>query len=242
MAARPDTPERPEAPERPDTPDRPETPERPDTQLPHAARDDRQDPDADRAHTFLFADLVGFTALAELEGDGRALEVALSLQRRAGELLDEHRAEQVKTFGDGLMLRCDDPQDAICLGLRLVDGLAQDADFPPVRVGIHTGPALANDGDWYGRTVNVAARLCAVAPGGEVMVSEQTRQAAGAMPTVRWSGRELHWLRNVPEPVPTYLACAGDELEIRPEKKRKRARLPQWSCGGAATRTAEAAA
>src|SRR5437763_11550780 len=112
------------------------------------------------SHTFLFADLVGYTALAELEGDGRALEVALALQRRVGGLLSAHGAEQVKAIGDGLMIRCDRAQDAVLLGLRLVDELEQEGDFPPVRVGIHTGPALANDGDWYGRAVNVASRLC----------------------------------------------------------------------------------
>jgi class 3 adenylate cyclase len=191
---------------------------------------------ADEHHTFLFADLVGFTALAELEGDDRALEVVLGLQRRARELLDDHGAEQVKTIGDGLMLRVQEPECAIKLGLRLVEGLASQPDFPPVRVGIHTGPALANDGDYYGRTVNVAARLCAVAPGGEVMVSEQTRQAAGAVRQVRWGGRELHWLRNVPEPVPTYLAAADGELASEPEPERRRSRLPRWSCGQAPTR------
>ena len=160
---------------------------------------------ADSTHTFLFADLVGFTALAELEGDDRALEVALALQRRVRGLLEEHSAEQVKTIGDGLMLRCSEPRAAIMLALRLVDEIAGENGFPPVRVGIHTGPALANDGDWYGRTVNVAARLCAVAPGGEVMVSESTREAAGGVPEVDWGEREVHWLRNVSEPVGTYL-------------------------------------
>jgi adenylate cyclase len=157
------------------------------------------------AQTFLFADLVGFTALAEIEGDDRALEAVLSLQRRVRGLLDEHSAEQVKALGDGLMLRCPDPQAAVKLGLRVVEDLATDGNVPPVRVGIHTGPALARDGDWYGRTVNVAARLCAVAPGGEVMVSETTRNAAGDIAGVDWGQRELHWLRNVSEPVGTYL-------------------------------------
>src|SRR4029077_19912369 len=124
-------------------------------------------------------------------------------------------------IGDGMMLRCGDPRSAIRLGLQLVDDLAADREFPPLRVGIHTGPALANDGDWYGRTVNVAARLCAVAPGGEVMLSEATRQAAGAVRQVRWGERELHWLRNVPEPVPTYLAAADGELASEPEPKRR---------------------
>jgi adenylate cyclase len=167
------------------------------------------------SHTFLFADLVGFTALAELEGDDRALEVVIALQRRVRALLPEHRAEQVKTIGDGLMLRCEDPADAIRLGLRLVEDPDAAPDSPALRVGIHTGPALANDGDWYGRTVNVAARLCAVAPGGEVLVSEDTREAAGHVAEVDWGARELHWLRNVSEPLSTYCVTAR-EAPARP--------------------------
>lgn len=74
-----------------------------------------------RHHTFVFGDLVGFTALAESEGDDRALEVVLGLQRRVRALLTEHRAEQVKGLEDGVMLRCGDPTDAVRLGLRLID-------------------------------------------------------------------------------------------------------------------------
>jgi adenylate cyclase len=155
-------------------------------------------------HTFLFADLVGFTALAEAEGDDRALEVAVDLQRRVRGLLADHDAEQVKSIGDGLMLRCTNPAAAVRLGLRLVAELAADPGFPPVRVGIHSGPALTRDGDWYDQTVNLAARLCSVAPGGEVLVSEATRGAAGPLRRVAWGDRHLHWLRNVTEPVGTY--------------------------------------
>lgn len=84
---------------------------------------------AEPLHTFLFADLVGFTALAELEGDDRALEVALALQRRIRGLLGGYGAEQVKTIGDGLMIRCDRAQEAILLGVRLVDGFAREGAF-----------------------------------------------------------------------------------------------------------------
>jgi adenylate cyclase len=157
-----------------------------------------------RAHTFLFADLVGFTALAELEGDDRAMAVALELQRRTRDVLTKHGGEQVKTIGDGLMLRCARPAAAIQLGMRLVEAM-DEPDLPPVKVGIHTGPALASGGDWYGQTVNVAARLCAVAPPGRVLVSETTRAQAGPLCRIRFEGRELHWLRNVSEPIPTHL-------------------------------------
>jgi adenylate cyclase len=156
------------------------------------------------SHTFLFADLVGFTALAELEGDGRALAVALELQRRTGGLLSDHGAEQVKAIGDGLMLRCTKPAAAVNLGLRMVE-VMEEPGLPPVRVGIHTGPALRSGGDWYGQTVNVAARLCAVAPPGRVLISEATRGGAGRMRGVDLGERELHWLRNVSEPIGTHL-------------------------------------
>jgi adenylate cyclase len=175
---------------------------------------------APQAHTFLFADLVGFTALAETEGDDRALEAVLALQHRVHDLLDEHSAEQVKAIGDGLMLHCSDPRAAVCLGLRVVEELADELTVTPVRFGIHTGTALARHGDWYGRTVNVAARLCAVAPGGEVMVSESTRRAAGEIPGVDWGKRELHWLRNISEPVATYLVSpAAGEPAVRAATK-----------------------
>lgn len=182
-------------------------------------------------HTFLFADLVGFTALAELEGDDRALEVALTLQSRVRAMLEDHAAEQVKAIGDGLMLRCSEPRAAIMLALRLVGEFDREDGLPPLRVGIHTGPALASEGDWYGRTVNVAARLCAVAPGGEVMVSESTRGAAGTLPGVDWGERELHWLRNVSQPVGTYLVspCVAVGPSLDSEPARPRGRLA-WLC------------
>ncbi len=181
-------------------------------------------------HTFLFADLVGFTALAESEGDDRALEVVLALQRRVRALLAEYRAEEVKVLGDGVMLRCGDPADAVRLGLRLID--QQEGVLPPVRVGIHTGPAVSNAGDWYGTTVNLAARLCAVAPGGEVMVSEVTRRATAGLGSVDWGRRELHWLRNVSEPMPAYLVSVL-ELRSSPPSQRQRwraVRLLSWNC------------
>ena len=156
---------------------------------------------SEQEHTFLFTDLVGFSTLTEIEGDHRGAEVAVSFFAAVRALLPRHGAEEVKTLGDGLMLRCDDPADAIALGLRIVDDLGEAHGFPAVRVGMHTGPAVHRDGDWYGMTVNVAARLCAAAGGDEVLVSEATRSAAGRMLKIGLGESRLHWLKNVTEPV-----------------------------------------
>jgi class 3 adenylate cyclase len=104
--------------------------------------------------------------------------------------------------------------------LRIVSGLEAVPGFPPVRVGMHTGPAVGRDRDWYGATVNVAARLCAAAGGGEVLVGESTLKAAGRMRKVRLTERRLHWLKNVTEPVPAHVAserpCPSHAAILRP--------------------------
>jgi adenylate cyclase len=86
-----------------------------------------------------------------------------------------------------------------------------DPTLPPVRVGVHSGPAVSHEGDWYGRAVNVASRLCSVAAGGEVLVSEASLAAAGELPAVSVGERRLHWLKNVTEPV----AARATELNRR---------------------------
>jgi class 3 adenylate cyclase len=146
-------------------------------------------------------DLVGYTALTAEQGDDNAAEVALRLYANVRYLLPEHRGEEIKTIGDAMMIRCDDPRRAVELGLRISEQIADESDFPPVRIGVHTGSAVCRDGDWYGNAVNVAARLCSAAGGGEVLISEVTRGAAGSTSGVEFGARQLHWLKNVPEPV-----------------------------------------
>ena len=152
-------------------------------------------------HTFLFCDLVGFTALTAAEGDLRGADVCIEFGERVRPLLPDHRAEQVKSIGDALMIRSDDPGLGIKLGIRIVTDLDEVQGFPPVRVGIHTGPAVTRNSDWYGNTVNVAARLCSAAGGGQVVASEHAVSAAGRIRELDLGEQRLHWLKNVTEPV-----------------------------------------
>jgi class 3 adenylate cyclase len=160
-------------------------------------------------NTFLFADLVGFTALTDAEGDDRAAGVAAALHSHVQRVAPRHGGEVVKLMGDAAMLRCPHAADAIRLGLELTTKVEADPELPPVRVGIHSGSAVLRDGDWYGRAVNVAARLCSVAAGGEVLVSEATLEAAPTLTAVSVGDRRLHWLKNVTEPVGARIASAA---------------------------------
>jgi adenylate cyclase len=153
------------------------------------------------AHTFLFTDIVGFTALTAIRGDDEAAEVALDFYRRVRPLLPHHRAQEVKTLGDALMLRAEDPGLAVRLGLEIVDSLGDRPGDPVVRVGMHTGSAVERDGDWYGTTVNLAARLCHVAGGGEVLVSEATTAAAAGLRGVELDSPRVYRLKNVAQPL-----------------------------------------
>jgi adenylate cyclase len=176
-------------------------------------------------HTFLFMDLVGFTALTAERGDDSAADVALRLFAYVRRLLAEHRAEEIKTIGDAMMVRCDDPLEGVELGLRISERIADEPELPPLRIGVHTGSAVYRDGDWYGSAVNTAARLCSAAGGGEVLVSEAAREASGSPCEIDFGERRLHWLKNMPEPVAAGSAvrreCAPARRSLREMTRRR---------------------
>lgn len=162
-------------------------------------------------HTFLFADLAGFTALTEAHGDEQAADLVGEFVGAIRALLVEHGAEEIKCIGDAVMIRCDDAGQAVRLGLRIVSELGAHHGFPSVRVGMNTGPAVERQGDWFGTTVNVAARVSGAAAGGEVLLTGATRQAAESLEPVHLLPRGRRLLRNVAEPVQLFAAVAEAE-------------------------------
>jgi adenylate cyclase len=82
----------------------------------------------------------------------------------------EHGSRIVKALGDGVMLHSPDARRLIDTVLSMLEA-APRAGLPPLHVGIHAGPLIELDGDYYGRTVNVASRIAAHAAAGEVLVS-----------------------------------------------------------------------
>jgi adenylate cyclase len=151
--------------------------------------------------TFLFADIAGFTALTETHGDEEAAQVVERFSDAVASELPRFGATHVKTIGDALMLRIPDPAQAVLLGLRIALDLLRGHRAPAVRVGLHHGPAIERDRDYFGAAVNLAARVSAAATGGEVLLTGQTAALTGSVEGVRYESRGSPELRNVRERV-----------------------------------------
>lgn len=169
-----------------------------------------------RLHTFVFADLAGYTALTEAHGDAQAADLVGEFCAVVRRLVGAHGAEEVKTIGDAVMIRANHPADAVRLGLELVEVVGRQHGFPSVRVGIHTGLAVERDRDWFGTAVNVAARVSAAAGGGEVLMTAATLEVADELAEIELSERGRRQLRNVAAPVLLYAAARAGERT--PEK------------------------
>ena len=159
-------------------------------------------------HSFLFADLSGFTAMTEVHGDEEAADLAGEFVEAVRDLLREYGAEEVKRIGDAVMIRCEDAARAVVLAIRIVNEVGERHGFPIVRVGMNTGPAIEREGDWFGAAVNIAARVAGAAAGGEVILTESTRDAAGPLNSIALRPRGRRKLKNVSEPVQLYAAIA----------------------------------
>jgi adenylate cyclase len=119
----------------------------------------------------VFADLSGFTRLTEEAGDERAAHVALTLAEAVSTVASEFRGDVVKMLGDGVYLHFADPHDAVRASLSLVGDTGRYG-LPPAHIGVNAGPMIYDEGDYFGRTVNVAARLAGEASPHQVLVGE----------------------------------------------------------------------
>jgi adenylate cyclase len=169
--------------------------------------------------TFVFADLAGFTALTEAHGDQEAIVIAVRFADHVRKLLPDYGAEEVKSIGDELMIRVEDPVGAVRLGIRIIEELAVHGS-PPVRVGMHSGLATRLGGDWYGATVNLASRVVDAARPGEVLITAETRREVQGRDGFEIEERGTRRFKHVVEPIPVFEALAAGgrtrRLEIDP--------------------------
>jgi adenylate cyclase len=131
----------------------------------------------ERVPAMCFLDLVGYTRLTEEQGDQVAAELAARLAVLVDRSSREHGGVPVKWLGDGVMVHFREPAGAVLSALQLVAQLPE-ADLPPAHVGVAAGPVVVQGGDYFGRTVNLAARIAAHASASRVLVSEPVAERA----------------------------------------------------------------
>ena len=165
----------------------------------------------DAEAAFLFADIAGFTALTEAHGDEHAVRLVEEFASAVQVELPRLDGEYVKTIGDALMLRVPDPGDALLLGLWITRNAMGGHQAPSVRVGCNYGTAVARGGDYFGTTINVAARVSALAGGGEVLVTGPMAALAPDLEGVLYESRGRQVLRNVAEPVEIFAVLRVDD-------------------------------
>ncbi len=147
--------------------------ERPDLAA-HAAADGRV--------TILFSDIENSTLMTERLGDERWIELLREHNGIFRERLRDRGGYEVKNQGDGFMLAFPDSQDALSCAIEIQRDFAEldarEEERIRIRMGLHAGEAIVEEGDFFGRTVILAARIAAQARGGEVLVSEAVHDMA----------------------------------------------------------------
>jgi class 3 adenylate cyclase len=131
----------------------------------------------ERLPAICFLDISGYTRLTQEWGDDRAANLASTVERLVQRISVQRGGKTIKWLGDGVMFYFDEPGDGVLAALEMVGGLAR-AELPPAHVGLHTGPVLFQEGDYFGQTVNLSARIGEYAGPGEVLVSQAVAEAS----------------------------------------------------------------
>ena len=161
----------------------------------------------------MFTDLVGSTQMTHERGDYGAQEVVRIHNAIVRSSLAAHRGREVKHTGDGIMASFASSADATRAGLEiqkaLADHNARDGALQVnVRIGLNAGEAVEEEDDFFGTTVQVAARVCDKADTGEVFVTDNIRELAGAQ-HLQFEDAGKYEMKGVPQPLTLYRASAN---------------------------------
>jgi adenylate cyclase len=151
--------------------------------------------------SLLFCDIKDFTAYSTAEGDAAAVK-AIDLFART---VDAERGEDgrvIKALGDGQMIAFTDPREAVSAGSRIIAGMCEH-EVLRVHASVHRGVAITREGDYFGATVNLAARLLATAGRNELVATEPVVSSAGD--EWAWESKGLRHIRGVPERVEVFV-------------------------------------
>ena len=160
---------------------------------------------------FLFSDLRGYTAFVEHRGNQAAADLLDAYRELIRAEVARHRGAEIRTEGDSFYVVFPSAQRAVSCGLDIVAAVATHNQAHPdspihVGVGIHVGETIERPDGYIGSAVNVAARVCAQARAGEVLVTATVRELTRSGIPVSFTTRGAHRLKGITEPVALFAA------------------------------------
>ena len=172
--------------------------------------------------TFVIADIRGYSRYTEECGDEAAAALSERFARIVNEDVEAHDGQLVEMRGDEALVVFTSARQAIRAAVDLqtqFQEAASELDIPlRVGIGIDSGEAVQlEDGSFRGAALNVAARLCGRASGGEVIISDSTSRLAGRLGGLHYSDGGRVRLKNIPDPIHIYKVYS--ELDARPANR-----------------------
>jgi class 3 adenylate cyclase/dipeptidyl aminopeptidase/acylaminoacyl peptidase len=155
---------------------------------------------------FLFADLRGYTAFVEANGDTAGAALLDVYRRLVRETIAHHGGAEIRTEGDSFYVVFPSASSAVAGGLGIVAAAAAESAADPehpirVGVGVHAGEAVEAPEGYVGSAVNIAARVCAQAGAGEVLVSETVRSLIRTSGRLTFSPKGRRQLKGIDEAI-----------------------------------------
>lgn len=156
--------------------------------------------------TIMFSDIEGSTSLNSELGDAAWVKLLAAHDQLVRTWVDKRRGLIVKNQGDGYMVVFSTPQLAVDASLDIQRALGAKRQRSRrlrrtpirVRIGLHTGTAIERDGDWFGSNVAMAARVTAMADGGEILVTEEIARTLDGAPGLRFAEQDAVELKGLP--------------------------------------------
>jgi len=160
-------------------------------------------------HGFLFADLRGYTQYVEAHGDAAAAALLTAYRSLVRDVVSRHRGAEIRTEGDSFYVVFPSASSAVLCGLSIARAAAEasavDGSQPiSVGVGIHAGETADHPEGYVGSAVNIAARVCAEASPGDVLVTDTVRSLTRTILPVRFVRRGTPVLKGIAEPIPLF--------------------------------------
>lgn len=144
-----------------------------------------------------FADMARFTSLSQELAPSELASLIERFNAATADVVSQGKGRIIKTIGDEVMFTTLEAASAAMIALELLEAVSPDADFPPLHVGLATGPVIPREGDVFGPTVNLANRLVAIARDDSTLVDQTTADVLAEDPRFALKPIPSHQLKGL---------------------------------------------